>query len=117
MSRPILSIRLAEFCTSTATLFVQYFLPPVIVIVLILIGIILCLYHKEPICIWLYSHPSLRRLLFITDLNTKDYDVFVSYSDLDSEYVEREVIPGLEHGKDIKYKCMFHKRDFMPGNF
>ena len=94
-----------------------YFLPLIIVVLIVLIGIILCLYYKEPILIWLYSHPTLRRMIFITDLTSKEYDVFISYSDLDSDYVERELIPELENGPDIRYKCLFHKRDFMPGGF
>ena len=56
VSRPILAIRLDEFCTSPSALFVQYFLPLVILVLLILIGIILCLYYKKPVS---YTHLTL----------------------------------------------------------
>ena len=56
---------------------------------------LLYLYNKDTINIWLYSQPWGRRL-FSEDLIDKDkpYDAFLSYAQLDSEFVEKDLLPG-----------------------
>ena len=47
----------------------------------------------------------------------KEFDVFISYSNLDIEFVEGYMVPELENeANSIKYQCIVHKRDFLPGD-
>ena len=53
------------------------------------------LFNKDTIKIWLYSQPW-SRVLFSEDLIDKDkpYDAFLSYAQADSEFVEKDLLPG-----------------------
>ena len=53
------------------------------------------LFNKDTIKIWLYSQPW-SRVLFSEDLIDKDkpYDAFLSYAQMDSEFVEKDLLPG-----------------------
>ena len=53
------------------------------------------LFNKDTIKIWLYSQPC-SRVLFTEDLIDKDkpYDAFLSYAQVDSEFVEKDLLPG-----------------------
>nr|QFE31815.1 toll-like receptor 2-1 [Sillago sinica] len=44
------------------------------------------------------------------------YDAFVSYSDMDSGWVEAHLIPALEEAEPPLQLCL-HKRDFVPGGW
>ena len=43
------------------------------------------------------------------------YDAFVSYANEDREFVEDYLVPGLEKGDTLSYKCCVHYRDFVVG--
>ena len=43
------------------------------------------------------------------------YDAFVSYANEDRECVEDYLVPGLEKGDTLSYKCCVHYRDFVVG--
>ena len=46
----------------------------------------------------------------------KDFDVFISYSNLDKEFVEDYLVPNLENeSKERRFHCLLHERDFVPG--
>lgn len=46
----------------------------------------------------------------------KEFDVFISYSNLDKEFVEDFIVPNLEgESNNIQYQCLLHERDFVPG--
>ncbi|XP_042340500.1 LOW QUALITY PROTEIN: toll-like receptor 2 [Plectropomus leopardus] len=45
-----------------------------------------------------------------------EYDAFVSYSDMDSGWVEAHLVPELEQGEP-PFKLCLHKRDFVPGGW
>ena len=52
----------------------------------------------------------------ITSNDDKEYDVFISYSNLDKEFVEDYMVPQLEDkSSEIKYQCLSHERDFVVG--
>lgn len=78
--------------------FVTYGLPFLLLLLVLLFLGIVALYHRETILIYLYSHPKLRRLVFISEYSVKEYDVFISYSEADAEYVEGVLVQGLENG-------------------
>ena len=48
--------------------------------------------------------------------SNKQFDVFISYSHLDKEFVEDFMVQNLEdETNEVKYQCLLHERDFMPG--
>ena len=48
--------------------------------------------------------------------SNKQFDVFISYSNLDKQFVEDFMVPNLEdETNEVKYQCLLHERDFMPG--
>ena len=48
--------------------------------------------------------------------SNKQFDVFISYSNLDKQFVEDFMVPNLEdETNEVKYRCLLHERDFMPG--
>jgi hypothetical protein len=55
-------------------------------------------------------------IIISNSLSTKDklYDAFISYSNLDTDFVSEELIPELEHGIP-QYKILEHSRDWAPG--
>ena len=51
----------------------------------------------------------------LTDNGDKNLDIFVSYSDLDKDYVEGFLVPKLEdESSEQKYRCLLNVRDFVP---
>jgi len=101
------------------------YLPFIIAIIIFLLVIIILLiiisYNREIIIIYVFS-KSWGKLFFSEELvdKYKNYDVFISYSHQDSEYVENVLLPGLEMPEDDdkhhdKYKCIIHSRDWTPG--
>ena len=82
--------------------------------------VILYLHHKRTLYIWSYSKPWLRDCCFpIPPPDDMVYDVFVSYSSDDREFVEDLLVQQLEHGQsqsaELSYKCLMAIRDFNPG--
>ena len=78
--------------------------------------IIVGLIYKDRILIWLYSHPSVRKF-FPIDLEDEDkkFDAFISYAQEDANFVINQLLPGLEENPDIRFRCIVHIRDFVPG--
>ncbi|KAL1488362.1 hypothetical protein ABEB36_014839 [Hypothenemus hampei] len=65
------------------------------------------LYSKN-LCLWLLQQQDLDK--------NKTYDVFISYSDKDKEFVENILLLELENGSP-SYKVCIHIRDWIPGEF
>eukprot|EP00092_Neocalanus_flemingeri_P000247 GFUD01000265.1.p1 GENE.GFUD01000265.1~~GFUD01000265.1.p1 ORF type:complete len:309 (-),score=57.18 GFUD01000265.1:151-996(-) len=114
----LISAKLEDFCTS-----IDAKLLPIIIVTLILIAVLfflLFVYHvnKQRILIYLYSKRWSRKF-FHEDYIDKDknYDVFISYSHADSEYVEKKLLRGLEYSPDseFRYKVCVHSRDWNVG--
>ena len=81
--------------------------------------VIFCYVYRDLIIIHIFSQ-SWGRYLFSEDLldNRKEYDVFLSYANQDSQYVEDILLSGLERPEkteDQRYKCLIHNRDWAPG--
>ena len=74
------------------------------------------LIYKDRILIWLYAHPTIRKF-FPIDLEDEDkkVDAFISYAEPDSDFVTNKLLPGLEDNQDIRFRCIVHIRDFVPG--
>ena len=104
------------FCTNYQHILSSIVLPIVLVLLVAGIIILIMLCNKKVILIKLYSNPITRNCFRPEkDDSEVPYDVFVSYAHQDEQYVEEVLVPGLEETKDIKYKCLVHVRDFIPG--
>ncbi|CAH0564876.1 unnamed protein product [Brassicogethes aeneus] len=89
----------------------------VLVFLLFIISLFLACYHKwkKYIKIWLYYKGWL--LWFVTEEELdkdKVYDVFLSFSEKDDDFVLRTLLPELESGQN-PYKVCVHYRDWIPG--
>lgn len=60
------------------------------------------------LCVWCYSENDLDP--------DKLYDVFISFSHEDEQFVNDHLLPGLEKRKN-PYKVCIHTRDWVPGEF
>ena len=83
-------------------------LPAFLVALVILILLVLFLTYRETIYILIYNNPWFRSWLFLYDdeSDNKNFDVFISYSHFDKEFVEDFMVPKLEDDPDdeLKYR-------------
>ncbi|XP_030760684.1 protein toll-like [Sitophilus oryzae] len=90
-----------------------------VTIALALISILTMLYYKynKSIKIYLYSKNLCLWCVAEDELDKgKDYDIFISYSNKDEEFVQNRLLKELEQG-EIPFKVCIHYRDWMPGEF
>lgn len=89
----------------------------IFLILTLLIFSVLYYKYELQIKIWLYNRNLCMRFLVEDDLDkNKEYDVFVSYSHKDSEFVEKGLVPILEKAP-FGFKLCLHYRDWTPGSF
>jgi len=86
-------------------------------VLIILLGYLLAFTFRGSIKEWLYrrTKTSGGNGAKSSDYNDKDrlFDVFISYSAEDREFVEQRFAPRLEHGATC-YRLCLHQRDFPP---
>ncbi|XP_063074448.1 toll-like receptor 2 [Engraulis encrasicolus] len=86
------------------------------VLVLVIGGMVLC--HKLHV-IWYVQMTWAWVQAKRRPVPSKDqvcYDAFVSYSEMDAEWVEELLVPQLE-GAEPPFRLCLHKRDFLPGGW
>ncbi|XP_004520150.1 protein toll-like [Ceratitis capitata] len=95
----------------------------VILVCLIALGLILtttalCYYkYRIELKIWLYAHRLCLCCVSERDVDRdRKWDAFISYSHHDEEFVEKELVPGLEHGTPA-FKTCIHVRDWLAGAY
>ena len=87
--------------TDTKDVIIAIVLPVSLVILLLLMLLVLFLIYRDYIYIWIYSKPCLRNLCCDPEDNfDKKFDVFISYSHEDKDFVEQVVVPKLEDDPD-----------------
>ena len=99
-----LKVEVKDFCTEETYLWTISI--PLLVILLLLV------WRKEEIKMFLYAIPFVRHNCFSQEASIDAYDVFISYANDDSKYVEETLVPTLENQD---FKCLIHVRDFLPG--
>ncbi len=110
----LVDLEKADFCPDKA---VVLGLVAAVLVILVLLAVLAIVFFKEQILVWVYSHKSLRYLFPGDPLESdKIFDAFISYSGVDSEFVEGKLVPELEESKsNLRYKCLVHERDFRTG--
>lgn len=72
--------------------------------------------YKTEIKIWLYSHNITWSISEESLDQNKTYDAFISFSHKDLDFVENELVPGLEGGS-MPFKLCLHYRDWVVGDY
>merc|ERR1712062_68283 len=97
--------KLSDFCQEND--YTWFLVIPTVIILLIII------WKKEEIKMYLYSIPIFKRFCFAQETSKEtEYDVFISYANPDAEFAEGILCPTLEKEE---FKCLIHVRDFLPG--
>ncbi|XP_050331538.1 toll-like receptor Tollo [Bactrocera neohumeralis] len=78
----------------------------------------LCYYkYRIELKIWLYAHRLCLCCVSERDVDRdRKWDAFISYSHHDEEFVEKELVPGLEQGTP-PFKVCIHVRDWLAGAY
>ncbi|XP_036338505.1 protein toll-like [Rhagoletis pomonella] len=115
------SVDLAQVCASVdmqlSALFIALLALALMVIVLIS-GIALFYKYNLQVKIWLYAHHI--ELCSIdeqpgNEMNKK-FDAFISYAHQQEDYVNRVLLPGLEHGVP-PFRICIHERNWLVGAY
>lgn len=106
-----------DICAALPLLAVIF--PALLLLMGLLFVLLIHLFYRDTIAIWLFS-KSWGKLFFSEDLVdcNKAYDVFLSYSHHDANYVESTLLPGLESKNnpvEHQYRCLIHTRDWLVG--
>ena len=82
-------------------------------VVMIIVGYLVAFTFRRSIKEWLYSKTKLGGTKNNAVYSNKDklFDVFISYSVADRDFVEQRFAPNLEHGA-TSYRLCLHQRDF-----
>jgi len=115
--RVLYELKEVEFCEPLPVLLL--FLASGTFLVFVSCILILHFFYRDTIVIWVFS-KSWGKVFFSEEIvdREKPYDAFLSYSHQDAEYVEGELLPGLEspdNPRDHQYRCLIHGRDWQVG--
>ncbi|CAJ0968282.1 unnamed protein product [Ranitomeya imitator] len=84
----------------------------VLAIIVLLCHCLHCIWYAKMTWAWLKA----KRMPLRVSKTVMSFDAFISYSEMDSEWVENMMIPQLENGAHPLRVCI-HKRDFVPGKW
>lgn len=115
--RVLYELKEVEFCEPLPLLLLL--LVSGVFLILVSCTLILYFFYRDTIVIWVFS-KSWGKVFFSEEIvdREKPFDAFLSYSHQDAEYVEGELLPGLEspeNPRDHPYRCLIHGRDWQVG--
>ncbi|KAK9891329.1 hypothetical protein WA026_014572 [Henosepilachna vigintioctopunctata] len=105
----------SDICSNNIVLLLSIFLT-VCAICSLSFGVIAFFYkYKQEIKVWLYARNICATFIDEEHLDEdKIFDIFVSYSHKDGDFVFEQLAPRLEKGPHA-YKLCLHERDWIPG--
>ncbi|KAG5883177.1 hypothetical protein JTB14_018194 [Gonioctena quinquepunctata] len=110
-------IEKTNLCKPIATLIMQITIPILLFMVFTVAFIALYIYYEQEIKIWLYAKDLCRWLVDEEELDRdKEFDIFLSYSHKDEDFVVQNLLPVLEEGPNPFNTCI-HMRDWKPGEY
>ncbi|XP_056632455.1 protein toll-like [Diorhabda sublineata] len=110
-----LLIEKTDLCSKSTKFILMTVLPILTFLLLTTITLIFYIQYRQEVKIWLFSKNLC--LWFVTEEEIdedKIYDVFISYSNKDQEFVMQNLLPVLESGPR-PFKTCIHDRDWEPG--
>ena len=102
--------------------FIPILVSVILAVVVLVAGFLTVCVYKSKIKNWLYAksneiYESRSSSSIVSDgalaVQNKLFDVYVSYSSKDSDFVDHTLAPTLEHGSTA-YRLCLHQRDFPP---
>lgn len=102
-------------CSTDPTLVIMICV--VVSLLCLFIGTVVALYYKyqTEVKVWMYARGFCPCCFGLEDLDKdKKYDAFISFSHLDSDFVENHLQSQLENGPH-PFKLCLHFRDWLPG--
>ncbi|KAG5883179.1 hypothetical protein JTB14_018196 [Gonioctena quinquepunctata] len=114
-SKPL--IEKLYLCKPITTLILQITIPILVFVIFIVTLVAFYLNYNQEIKIWLYAKNWCRWLFDEEELDRdKEFDIFISYSHHDEDFILQNLLPVLEEGPN-PFKTCIHMRDWKPGEY
>lgn len=110
-----LLIEKTDLCSASTTIILITVLPILSFLLLTTVALIFYIHYRLEVKVWLYSKNLCLGIITEEEVDEdKTYDVFISYSNKDQEFVMQNLLPVLESGPR-PFKTCIHDRDWEPG--
>ncbi|XP_034487894.1 protein toll [Drosophila innubila] len=117
MPTRLIDLSKSDLCPQPASLLIAMIV--IISLTGFLVGITAAVYYKyqDEIKIWLFSRNLCMWWVNQEEIDKdRKFDAFISYSQKDQSFIEKHLVPKLEHGNK-KFKLCLHGRDWLVGGF
>ncbi|XP_044745325.1 toll-like receptor 6 [Coccinella septempunctata] len=113
----IYSVAKKDICTDTNLFLIAKIAIFILPLIAFLTSAVFYYKYQQEIKVWLYAKNLCVGFLEEEDLDKhKKFDVFLSFSHKDADFVENHLVPLMEDNP-FNYKLCLHYRDWTPGSF